>query len=1117
MIKYLIVIILVFLFASDTQACVNKTICTGSIDYDTFFSTITSLTVDSPPSIIVGAVTGNITACVGSPSVSPYIQQFSASGEYLTDAIKVSAPAGFEVSITPTGGYANSIILAQSSGTINDTKIYVRAVAATTPGSIIGNVILSSAGLANISVVVQGVINALPTVNGVVDQTKKNNTATDPITFTGTGKTYTWVNDNPSIGLATNGIGNIASFIAKNTSSNPVTANLSVTSVVPGMAYISNVGSNTVSVINTASNTVVSTINVGNSPIAVSVSPDNKRVYVANSGSGSISVIDAVNNTLIKNIGVGSYPYYVIASPDGTHVYALNFNDDNVSVINTTTNTVTGTFPVGDKPLTAVISPDGKLLYVANYEAKTVSIINTLNGSLVNKIDLSTEPWGMAISPDGSRVYVGSAYTSTIGIINTQTYAFERISAGGNDPQGLAVSPDGKLIYTCNSASNSVSVIDAQTKAIVAVIPVGQGVLGISLTPDGGLAYVSCFGSNDTWVINTASNKVVTNVKVGLQPNTIGNFVIGGSACSSVPVAFKIIVNPSIPFLSVGAPIGNISACIGSVSASPNIKQFVVSGDNLSAVVTINAPIGFEISLTPGSDYSNNLTVSPVAGLVDKIVVYVRADAAKSSGKITGNIELASIGAETKTVAVDGVINELPTVNTVSNQLLPAGAVTTTISFTGTGNTYSWTNDNPSVGIAAYGTGDMASFSTKNTTTGLNVAHIIVTPRNDCDGTPISFQITVEAPLVPTLSVSALPSSVNTEYGTPSTPTTFIVSGINLTAQVTITAPQGFEISRDGATFSGTLTIQSTSTLTNQIVYIRLAENTAAGVHSGNIQLTSSGATVVNVAISNSVVSLAPLTISINKVSKNYGDLLTSVTDFTDFIAIGLKNSETIGSVTVTYGSGAAVTDAAGVYSQSATPLTATGGSFNASNYNITYLPNDVVINKIKLTITADNKSRVAGNKNPPLTATYSGFVNNDGVAQLSVLPLIKTSATILSDIGQYPITASGADGVNYTFAYVDGVLTIKNPDLPLVIPNTFTPNDDGINDIWVIKNIELHPTCSVQIFNRYGKRVFNSEGYAVTWDGRYNGDRLPSSVYYYVINLNNGASPLSGSITILR
>jgi gliding motility-associated-like protein len=84
-------------------------------------------------------------------------------------------------------------------------------------------------------------------------------------------------------------------------------------------------------------------------------------------------------------------------------------------------------------------------------------------------------------------------------------------------------------------------------------------------------------------------------------------------------------------------------------------------------------------------------------------------------------------------------------------------------------------------------------------------------------------------------------------------------------------------------------------------------------------------------------------------------------------------------------------------------------------------------------------------------------------------------------------------------------------------IPNTFTPNGDGVNDLWDITALQAYPGCTISIYNRGGSLVYNSINYPKPWDGTYNGKSLPVGTYYYVIDLKNGKKPLAGPVTIIR
>lgn len=86
-----------------------------------------------------------------------------------------------------------------------------------------------------------------------------------------------------------------------------------------------------------------------------------------------------------------------------------------------------------------------------------------------------------------------------------------------------------------------------------------------------------------------------------------------------------------------------------------------------------------------------------------------------------------------------------------------------------------------------------------------------------------------------------------------------------------------------------------------------------------------------------------------------------------------------------------------------------------------------------------------------------------------------------------------------------------------ITIPSTFTPNNDGTNDIWKIEALETYPDGVISVFTRNGKQVFQSRGYSKPWDGKLNGTLLPTGTYYYVIDLKNNTPKLSGWVLLLR
>lgn len=86
-----------------------------------------------------------------------------------------------------------------------------------------------------------------------------------------------------------------------------------------------------------------------------------------------------------------------------------------------------------------------------------------------------------------------------------------------------------------------------------------------------------------------------------------------------------------------------------------------------------------------------------------------------------------------------------------------------------------------------------------------------------------------------------------------------------------------------------------------------------------------------------------------------------------------------------------------------------------------------------------------------------------------------------------------------------------------LVVPNSISPNGDGINDTWKIQGAESYTSADFSVFNRYGERVFYSRGYTLEFDGSVKDRHLPGGVYYYVIDLNGDCPNLTGSLTIIK
>lgn len=127
------------------------------------------------------------------------------------------------------------------------------------------------------------------------------------------------------------------------------------------------------------------------------------------------------------------------------------------------------------------------------------------------------------------------------------------------------------------------------------------------------------------------------------------------------------------------------------------------------------------------------------------------------------------------------------------------------------------------------------------------------------------------------------------------------------------------------------------------------------------------------------------------------------------------------------------------------------------------------------------------------------------------------------------PSGTNPVSGTTVTTIYTVSVIDVNgcfNSDTVTVyvypeikIPNGFSPNGDGKNDVWQIDFIDQFPDCEVEVYNRWGEQLFYSKGYAIPFNGQYKGKNLPVGTYYYVVKLNhpNYPKPYTSPLTIFR
>jgi len=302
---------------------------------------------------------------------------------------------------------------------------------------------------------------------------------------------------------------------------------------------------NTVSVINLATNMVVKTISNAsfNQPYTVTINAAGTKAYVTNSNSTTITIINTATNTVTGIIDGFDGPSGMVITPSGDRAYVNNYggpegvksgNGKTVRIVNLTTNSIIGApITVGLAPAAITISPDGAFVYTINYETGnpgtgTMSIIQTSTNKVVGTIGGFSGPFAIALTSDGNYAYVTnfgsnnfSPVGTTVSVVNLRSRAIVKTIKVGTQPSGIAITPDGRFAYVTNyntlylgpnftlltPGPGIVNIIDIATnKVLPQLIMVGKSPADVTISPDGRFAYVTNYASNTVSVINIVDN-----------------------------------------------------------------------------------------------------------------------------------------------------------------------------------------------------------------------------------------------------------------------------------------------------------------------------------------------------------------------------------------------------------------------------------------------------------------------------------------------------------------------------------------------------------------------------------------------------------------------------------
>jgi hypothetical protein len=873
-------------------------------------------------------------------------------------------------------------------------------------------------------------VNPTPAVNQPSDQVLCKNIPTAAISFNGavTGTSYTWTNNNTAIGLAASGSGNIPSFTTINNTNLPISASITVTpnaNGCTGLAKIFTITVNPIPAITQPVNNiycngaVVPAISFASSVTGSTINwtNDQPTIGIAASGTNGITAFTATNNT--------NAPITATISVNATASGCTGPTKTFTITVNPTPNIA--------QPINQVLC-NGSVINISNFTG-------TVAGTSFNWTNNNTAI-GLAASGAGNINAFTAVNNSTIPVIATVT-----VTTTANGCPGQTKS----FTITVNPTANVAQPINQN-------LCNGTAVTAVNFT-----------GS----VIGTSYNWVNNNPAIGLGSTGSGNipsFIATNT--TNAPVSATITVSPTAG--SCAGPIKTFTIIVKPTPdvAQPN-NQTLCKGSSSAAILFSSAVTGTSYTWS-----NSNTTIGLPATGIGNIPAFLLVNNSDTfaTAIITVNPMANACAGPSKNFTI--IVKPASRLVQNPDQALCNGFATSIITFaaTQTGSTFSWTNNNPSIGLASTGIGDITSFNAINTSTATSTAIIsTIATANGCTGPVSTFKILVH----PTPKVVAT-NNRNVCLGT--------------IAQLSATGASQYSWSPIDM-LSCSNCANPISTPTDTIRYIVTGTNVNGCTNKDTVDLT--------------VIKPFQMLVSPN-----------------DTLCIGSSvNLKALQANTYLW-SPAAGLNRTDIAEPIATPSVST--NYRVIGYDAYHCFKDTgyvfitVGQKPTVNVGADITTQT-GN-----SITLHPVIQNGPIVNYSWTPATglscdtcATPVVMIRDNISYSLTVKNKYGCTATDLLNINVFC---KSAQVFIPNAFTPDGNGLNEILMVRGQGIF-VKSFRIFNRWGELVFEKTNFSPNdkrygWDGKIRGVTASPDVFVYtaeVICDNGILYTYKGNTTVLK
>lgn len=854
----------------------------------------------------------------------------------------------------------------------------------------------------------------------------------------------------------------------------------------------------------------------GDPDFALTASASSGLPVVYSSSNPTVATVDAQGTVHIVSAG----NVIITASQPGNGNYIATTNINQQLVINKT-------------PL-AITADNQTSTYGSAIPALTVSYTGFVNGD--TEANLTTPPsatttattsspvgiYPVTVSGAASSSYIITYQPGTLTIApNTQTVTFAAMPAKtyGDADFNLSASASSGSAVTFSSSDPTVATVDAAGRVHI----LSAGTVIITSSQAGNSNVQAAPDVQQTLTVNqaplslTADNETITY----------------GSATPALTITYSGFINGDTPASLSTAPVVATTATAASaagtypitVAGAASVNYAITYQDGTFTVLPGAQSITFP-ALTAKNYGDADFTIDATSSNTSVPITYASSNPAVATVDAAGKVHILSAGTTTITSTQAGNGNYSAAASV--SQVLTVNKAALTITANNQSSTYGSAVPAFTLSYSGFVNGDDATSLTTqptvntvaNATSAAGVYAITVNGAASANYniTYVAGTFTIANPTISSVSLAQATVFENQPAGTSAGTLNATSPDPNATYTYSLVSGNG---STDNASFSiqgnKLVTTKSLDFEQKSIYSILVRATNQYGSYLDqilNINLSDVNEAPTLAAIANQQIcsATAAQTIALNGITpgpETAQNTALSVSSNNPGLFTNLNvSSVTGGAATLTYqlaGTGTAIITVTAKDNGG----TANGGTDSFSQ-TFTVTANGLPV----AAITSDKGLQITKGEILTLTATGGGTYSwdtapNIGGTSSSAVVQFRPSQTTT-----YQVTVSNASGCSSTSSIT---IDVKDDYASIQPTNILTPNGDGKNDTWVVKNIDLYPNNTVSIFDKGGRLLKKVSRYNNDWDGTYNGSPLAEGTYYYVIDFGTGKALIKGFITILR